>query len=268
MLPSCLIVALPAEARPFIKYFGLRAMNHPHLRLYQGDSGYLLQCGVGKLNAASGTATMLQYLPDVAAIINVGIAGSDLPIGDTVIAHCVQDQASQQQWFPHLPPVRKLAGVGSVQILSVDKPATDYSPEYAFDMEASGIFNAAAKVLDLAFVHSIKVISDNNQSDIQQINANSVVEQIGNAVQSVEKMMQSLPFDTMPLSESVNALSASLIEQLHYTTTETHTLKQLLHRYNALSGDLPTAQSLLNLNSAKAVRQHLLSDINDARISY
>jgi len=268
MLPSCLIVALPAEARPFIKHFGLSAMNHPYLRLYHGDSGYLLQCGVGKLNAASGTAAMLQYLPDVAAIINVGIAGSDLPIGDTVIAHGVQDKASQQQWFPHLPPVRKLAGVSSVQVLSVDTPATDYSPEHAFDMEASGIFNAAAKVLDLAFVHSIKVISDNNQSGIQQINATSVVEQIGNAVPVVEKLLQSLPFDTLPCAKSVNALSTTLIDQMHYTTTETHTLKQLLHRYNALRGELPSTQSLLNLKSAKAVRQHLLSDISNARISY
>lgn len=268
MLPSCLIVALPAEARPFIKYFGLRAMNHPHLRLYRGDNHYLLQCGVGKLNAASNTAAMLQALPEIAAIINVGIAGSDQPIGNAVIAHGVKDQASQQQWFPHLPPVRKLPGIGSTQVVSVDRPATEYSTDQAFDMEASGIFNAAAKVLDLSFVHSIKVISDNHQSGIQQINANSVVEHVTTTVPSVEKLIQSLPFDTLPANDAVNALSASLINRLHYTTTETHTLKQLLHRYNALNNALPSEHSLRTLDTAKAIRQQLVSDINHAQIRY
>lgn len=268
MLPTCIIAALPAEARPLISYFGLRAMNHPYLRLYQGDCGYLLQCGIGKLNAATGTAAMLQHLPDVAAIINVGIAGSEQPIGKTLIAHGVKDQASDQQWFPHLPPVRRLPDLSSAQVLTVDTPAEDYSPESAFDMEASGIFAAAAKRLDLSFVHSIKVVSDNSQSSIEHINANAVVDYIGNAVPAVEQLMQSLPFDTLPSSGAVNTLSNLLTDKLHYTATETHSLNQLLHRYNALVGSMPSEQSLLNLNNAKSIRRQLQSDINNVRISY
>lgn len=243
-------------------------MNHPHLRLYQGDCGYLLQCGIGKLNAATGTAALLQYLPDVAAIINVGIAGSEQPIGNTVIAHCVKDQSSDQQWYPHLPPVRQLPGLKSVQVTTVDKPADDYSPDSAFDMEASGIFSAAAKVLDLGFVQSIKVISDNSQSNITDISSISVVESIGSAVPMVEQLMQSLPFDTLPSTGTVHTLSRLLTEKLHYTTTETHTLNQLLHRYKALVGSMPSEQSLLKLNNAKAVRRQLMSDIDNVRISY
>ena len=53
----------------------------------------LLECGIGKVNAAIGTQIMIDYYsPDV--IINSGIAGSlskDLKIGDIVISKdCVQ----------------------------------------------------------------------------------------------------------------------------------------------------------------------------------
>lgn len=268
MLPICIIAALPAEARPLITYFGLRTMNHPHLRLYGGDGVYLLQCGVGKLNAATTTAAMLQYLPDVAAIINVGIAGSEQPLGKAVIAHGVTDKSSDQKWFPHLPPVKRLPGLDSVQVTTVDRPVDDYSSDIAFDMEAAGIFAAAAKVLDIAFVHSIKIISDNSQSSIEHINSNSVIEHIGNAVPVVEQLMRSLPFNTLPTSNPVIALSKTLTNKFHYTATESHTLNQLLHRYNALAGKLPDAQSLLNHEDAKSVRRQLLADIDNMPVNY
>ncbi len=70
----------------------------------------LLECGVGKVNAAVGTQIMIDsYKPDV--IINSGIAGSlskDLIIGDIVVAtDCVEhdinctalDEPRGQIWF-------------------------------------------------------------------------------------------------------------------------------------------------------------------------
>lgn len=58
-----------------------------------GKEVVLLECGIGKVNAAMGTQIMIDcYKPDV--IINSGIAGSlskDLKIGDIVISKdCVQ----------------------------------------------------------------------------------------------------------------------------------------------------------------------------------
>ncbi len=268
MLPTCLITALPPEARPLISYFGMRALSHSHLRLYQGDHGYLLQCGVGKLNAAACTAAMLQVLPDIAAIINVGIAGSDQPIGTTCIAHGVQDQASARQWFPHLPAVRKLPEVNSVQIVSVDQPSTNYTNDRAFDMEASGIYSAATKVLDLSFIHSVKVISDNKESGITNVTGKLATDCVEAAIPTVEKLLQALPFNTLPETKDVDALCLSLTSQIHYTTTEQHTLNQLVHRYKALFNTMPDENDLLCLGNAKSIRKNLLSEIDNAKISY
>lgn len=71
----------------------------------------LLECGVGKVNAAVGTQIMIDsYKPDV--IINLGIAGSlkkEITIGDIVISNdCVEhdmnitalDEPRGQIWLP------------------------------------------------------------------------------------------------------------------------------------------------------------------------
>jgi len=268
MRSICLITALPAEARPLISHFGLQARGHRHLRLFRGEIGYLLQCGVGKLNAAASTAAMLQTLPDVMAVINVGIAGCEQPIGDALIAHGVQDQASSQQWFPHLPPVNRLPDTPSVQVLTVDKPGKNYSPDVAFDMEAAGVFNAASKVIDLAFVHSIKVVSDNGETGLKAVTPATASQQIESAIPIVEKVIQALPFDLLPDTAAVNRLTRSLIRHIHYTATEQHTVKQLLHRYNALYGELPGNQLLQTQGSAKAIRNMLITEINRAGVSY
>jgi len=268
-MPSiCLISALPAEARPLIAYYGLRSLAHDHLRLYQGDIGYLLQCGVGKLNAATATAAMLQTLPEVDAIINVGIAGSEHPIGQNVVAHAVQDEASAQQWFPNLPAQKRIADTKSVKGLTVDKPVTRYTPDIAFDMEASGIFNAASKIMDTAFVHSVKVVSDNSSSDVNTISAKTVAALLPETIPVIEQLRQALPFAAQPDNSATNAMAAMLTERLHYTATEQHALKQLLHRYNALYSELPDEQLLIEQHSAKAIRHWLNEKIDQASVNY
>jgi len=228
----------------------------------------LLQCGVGKLNAAASTAALLSTCPDVGGVINVGIAGSQQPIGESFLAHQIQDAASGQQWFPHLPAARKLNGLSTLAVLSVDSPAQEYSADTAFDMEASGIFAAATKILDLAFVQSLKVISDNEQSSIEAISAESVSTQIKNAIPIVEQLINALPFHTLPVHTNIEAFMHSLLDNIHYTETEQHALRQLLHRHKAVLGHLPEEARLLELGSAKAIRHTLGIDIDSAPVSY
>lgn len=275
----CLITALPSEARPLIKHFRLNAVGHKHLRLFQAAAGagnanqngtalYLLQCGIGKLNAAADTAAMLQLLPSVDAVINVGIAGSERPLGETIIAHCVQDNASSRQWYPHLPSSKIIGNTVSVQVQTVDKPADNYTHEAAFDMEASGIVQAASKVLDLAFIHSVKVVSDNGQSSIERITSESVAQQVASSITVLEKLMAALPFDSQPNLGDIHALSEKLQAHIHFSSTEQHNLNQLLQRHKALLGQLPDDTSLLQHATAKSLRRHLVAKLDNAKIAY
>lgn len=268
MSVTCLITALPSEARPLITHFGMRSFAHPHLKMHASNTMVLLQCGVGKLNAAVATATMLNSCPTVSSIINVGIAGSDQPLGETLIAHHVQDEASAQQWFPHLPSVRKLPKLTSVRVLSVDTPANDYKQHTAFDMEAAGIFAAATKVLDLAFIHSLKVVSDNKQINIEAITAESVHASIQCAIPAIEQLRDALPFDALPSTATTDALAEAVQARIHYTETEKHALVQLLNRHRALLKTLPSETELVQLESAKAIRHQLTKTIDQAHVEY
>jgi nucleoside phosphorylase len=268
MKTICLIAALPAEARPLISHFRLNSVQHEHLRLYQRDNLFLLQCGLGKLNAAANTATMLQALPQVQAVVNVGIAGSDNPLGTVLLAHTIKDAATDKLWHPHLPATKKLPDIATVKVVSVDTPHTDYQQDSAFDMEVSGIFTAATKVLDLAFIHSLKIVSDNSESDISNINKTSVETNIEQAIPSLSKLLQALPFDALPDGDDVGLLCHTLRTKLHYTQTEQHAVKQLLNRHKALFGALPDTKQLLDMQSAKAIRTHLTDIVNSASVTY
>ena len=264
----CLITALPSEARPLITHFKLRSVPHPHLKLYAGKDCYLLQTGLGKLNAAAATASMLQTLPELQAVINVGIAGSEQVLGTCLLAHHVQDAASGQQWYPHLPAVRAVPDLVTLSVCTVDTPASHYTPDTAFDMEASGIFTAACKTLDLAFVHSLKVVSDNSVSSIESITAETVANTINDAIVPITQLMGALPFSTLPQTTRVESLVQSLQSAIHYTQTEQHALSQLLLRHSALLGTLPEEGALIQLGNAKAIRQKLSQEIDQASVTY
>jgi len=268
MSAICLITALPSEAQPLTGYFKLSGLAHPHIRLFKGEHCYLLQCGIGKLNAAAATATMLETLPDVEAVINVGIAGSDQPIGEVLLAHHIVDGGSGQQWYPHLPPQKHLDNIKTIGVKTVDKPSRDYTPDTAFDMEAAGIALAATKKLDLAFVHSLKVISDNPAHGIENINMQSVNKGIESALPAVKNLMAALPFDTQVKKHLVDKLLLDIIGEIHYTETEKHSLQQLLNRHNALFGRLPDAVELTQYKSAKAIRQQLQQTVSAANVAY
>ena len=264
----CLTTALPAEARPLIAHFGLQSLQHEYLKIHASDSLYLLQTGMGKLNAAASTAVMLEAFPNIKAIINVGIAGSQQALESVFVAHQVKDQASGQKWFPHLPSVRKLAQTKTLNVVSVDKPCEDYVSDVAFDMEAAGVFAAATKTLDLAFVHSIKIVSDNNDSSLENISKESVKASIEHAIPCIEQLIDALPLDILPSNSKTQSLINLLCSKLHYTETERHSLRQLLQRYNAIIGVLPDEHTLLHMSSAKAIRQKLNKDIDNAHVSY
>jgi len=264
----CLITALPVEARPLVAHFRLSSVAHRYLRLYRGEHCILLQCGVGKLNAAAATAAMLEYCPQVNAIVNVGIAGADQPLGTVVIAHAIKDEGSGRQWFPHLPAKRKLADAASIDVLTVDSARTNYDKQTAFDMEASGVALAASKRIDMAFVHSVKVVSDNGESPIDAISLSSVTTGMEKTFNVVENLIDTLPFDTQAKNQTIDHCVNELTKRIHYTETEKHKLTRLLQRLQATQGHIPSADDLAGHSNAKKIRIQLQQNLDNTPVRY
>lgn len=264
----CFIVALPAEARPLIAHFKMQKCAHPFLNVYQGSDFTLLQCGIGKLNAAASTGALLQFLPHTDALINVGIAGGQYAMGDRLLALSVRDAGSDRTWFPHLPPVRLLSDIACAEVCTVDKPTDAYEKNTVFDMEASGVFSAASTYVGSAFIHCLKVVSDNPDNPIDNINPSNVSLAIDKAIPDIEKLIKALPYSTKPDTSMIDELCHSLFNSIRHSQTEKHQTQRLVGRLAALSNEALNIDELIQSQSAKHLHRQLTTTIRASNVAY
>jgi len=255
MSHALLIVALPAEARPLIDHFGLQLTNQRPFRQYSGNDITLLECGIGKLAAAAGTAAALETLSGTnISCVNVGIAGSENKTGTLFAAHRIVDRGSNKSWHPQLT---RVPVTDTLVVETVDQPDIQYRPDCAFDMEAAGIMEAATRYISLEFIHCLKVISDNSTSPIETLNKQKITDLIAKQTDTVEHVLTELVSltDTLPDVNTVKVEVERVSQHLHLTVSQRAELEQLLQRHKALHGTLPSLPMGENTNSKRLLQE-------------
>ncbi|MEE9321284.1 MAG: hypothetical protein V3U76_12615 [Granulosicoccus sp.] len=266
---TCLVTALSSEARPLIEHYSLSRQTWSGRQLYANENCLLLQTGIGKLNAAAATGALLQAMPDIDSIINIGVAGGKDPKGSIVLATTIVDAGSGKRWYPHLPPVRCLPGALSRAVRTLDEPNMAYQAGSVFDMEAAGIFTAATARMDLSRVHSLKVISDTPGQPFTELNKKEIPGLIKLLIGSLDALMLHLQQSnhgphaspTEHSTSCLNILFDELIQQCHHTTSDRHTLHRLLQRYQAIAGSLPDSRLVSRAATAASLRRQLQAEI-------
>lgn len=187
-----LVVALSTEARPLIDHYRMVRCNDIRgFRVYAAGALRLVVTGVGKVNAAAGTA----YLAGLAscserAWLNIGIAGHrSLSAGTGAHADKISDRASGRNWYPS--QVVAMPGLG-VGVETHDQPVTEYPPDFVCDMEASAFFCTASRFNTVKLVQCYKVVSDNGSNSIHQLTPAAVVELIGDQLENIDDAINSL----------------------------------------------------------------------------
>ena len=175
-----IVVALPAEAKPVNRHFGLvrdnRAEDYP---LYRSEAVMLIVTGIGSEAAAEATRWLCNYQPvsDQTRWINLGIAGHPaLPIGEALLAHTVSNAEGGELIRIELPRCRPC---DTAPLVTRSRPELEYSAEALFDMEAYGFLRAALEASPPGQAQCLKIISDNLQNPVERINAKLVQELIG-----------------------------------------------------------------------------------------
>lgn len=278
----CIVTALAAESRPFLDQWQFKALRERHFRAYSCDNYLLLQTGPGKLKAASSLAALLYSRPDINAVVNVGIAGGTLNIGTLLLAHQVKDQATGALWYPHLPDPRHLAPsirmLPTAAVQTVDQPGSDYQDGVVFDMEASGIFTAATRCLSTSQIHSLKVISDNPETPVDDLVAhngrqiaryaesllNDRLEQITAMLDCIGSLCHQQDTDQKLF---VLQTSETLLQQAHHTRNDELLMQRLLEQLHTLAID-PELDTCSDLKQARTIRQHLQKRLSTAVITY
>ncbi len=199
------ICALKCEASPIIKYYDLKHLTDARLfRIYVNDKTgiSLTVTGVGKLAATGGVIYSYAELNcepgDV--WLNLGVAGHrEHAIGDIFLSSHIEDSASSVVWYPQIVIDTEIP---TEKLLTLDQPSTKYV-DAMFDMEASGFISAASRVSAGELVHSIKIISDNQDNPAGKFKKSTVsnlielnMEQIVTLSSQLETLAKQLQINT------------------------------------------------------------------------
>ena len=265
-----IICALKPEARPLLDRLGLRALPDAP-RIYHNADAHisLTLSGIGKSAAAGAVArTHAYFSADRShAWLNLGIAGhADLPIGQAVMVKKVTDAASGETWFP--------SRVFSVTIpahdlFTLDRPDSNYRREL-FDMECAGFFRAVSGVATLELAQAVKIISDNADRPMDDVNPDLASRLVKQNLPVIEEIAEQL----LALSKLLRNLNEpgpdylAITRQRHFTVSQQHQLRDALRKWHALQpGGNSPAERVAGKKTAAEVLRLLHDELDKAPVS-
>ena len=230
-----LVVALATEARPLIDHYRMVGCNDVRgFRVYGTETQRLVVTGIGKVNAAAGTAYLAGISSDANPVwLNVGIAGHrNLAAGTGTHATRISDGATGRNWYPS--QVASMPGVG-VQVITHDQPVTEYPLDCVCDMEASAFFSTAVRFSTSELVQCYKVISDNPSNSIQQLTPKLVASFIGDRLKDIDHAVESLRdlACDLPVHDDLQNDFARFADYWHFTVAQQTQLRNVLRRLRA-----------------------------------
>ena len=159
------IVATSSEARPIIDFYRLKKKEVSNFVIYNNDAISLTISGIGKINAAmSITHTFHEFNQQKNNVwINLGLAGhKNKKIGDIFLVDKIIDNETQEKKYPIIIDNCKIE---QQSCITFNKENFNYTKSL-YDMEVSGFFFGCEKYTIKEFIHSIKIISDNENKKI------------------------------------------------------------------------------------------------------
>ncbi len=233
-----IVTALPAEARPLVRHFSLKARTPQAMfPVYEGEDMALVVCGVGKAAAAAAVAHLHGITGGRAdrVWLNLGVAGHPThPPGAVLLAHCIRDAASGRRWYPPQVVAPVCAGA---PLVSVDIPESDYPEDALYDMEAAGFYPTATRCATGELVQCLKIVSDNRQAPPGRLGAKAVEALVGARLDTVARLLASL----VELAreglggEGPAACVEGFAAHWRFSVTQRHRLERILQRYAALA---------------------------------
>lgn len=249
-----IFVALACEAKPLIHAWRLKKIPKKQVfTIYHNAETVVVVTGIGKIAMAAAVAyTMAQFADALQPVmLNIGIAGHPRhTVGSCFLADKIIDTETQRRVYPQLPfelpcpslPLRTLA-----------KADGAYADNSLSDMEASAFYEIAAKFSTGELIQSLKVVSDNKQSSLADINPERVAEWITAELKTIEKLMSVLS----KLRENLPVFKLEpyqiLLNRMHFTASNAVKLQALLNRWHLLKPDVAIDLESIGAKNAKAM---------------
>ncbi|MEJ2589804.1 MAG: hypothetical protein P8178_00140 [Candidatus Thiodiazotropha sp.] len=188
-----LAVALPAEAKPLIRAFGLRRLqpDSGEPPLYLGSRLALVLTGAGSAAMARGVARLEAFgCNATTGWLNLGIAGhGSLPLGSCLLADSITDVHAGRQWRLRPPTI---ADIPTGPLHCVREPVSDYAADTGYDMESAGFSASLDNLGALPRAAVLKIVSDGPDQPTTRINARMVGDLIQRAIPMITTLIDHL----------------------------------------------------------------------------
>lgn len=188
-----LLVALPAEAKPLIRAFGLKRLQPDGAFPRYGRGRITLVLSGPGRDAAGAAAAYTRGLRAESNThwINLGIAGhARLRPGDCLLADSVRDATTGQHWM--LSPTAGLPSTEIGPLHCVPQAETRFAQTAAYDMESAAIAQVLDEFNALSRLQVLKVVSDNPSNPSRRISAKMVGELIEECLPTLDALMRRL----------------------------------------------------------------------------
>lgn len=262
-----MFIALDCEAKPLIKYFNLKKQAATHaFSVYKNEQYVLTVTGVGKVAVAGAVAYTLALFPNVhlPVLMNLGIAGhKSYAIGNLYLASKIVDGDTGKKNYPQL-----VAGnfPETSENKTVSIAVSEYEANCLYDMEASAFYEMAVRFSSAELIQCLKIISDNELSSVDNINAKFVTGWVQNQLIEINQVIVSL----LNLRECVAQREWGefhhIVKKWHFTVTGEIRLKALLMRWKVLAEETWTGFEKEDFNSAKELLIKLEQDVEALRV--
>jgi adenosylhomocysteine nucleosidase len=255
--------ALPCEAKPLIEHYKLKKDLTVHaFAVYLNNDICLVVSGLGKSAMAAAVAySQARYIAiEHAVLVNIGTAGHrQYPLGELFLIDKITDSDSKKSYYPALittAPCRRAS------LQTVSKPQTEYHASELCDMEASAFYETAVRFTTNELILCLKVISDNQDSSIDAINAKQVTALIATQLSIIAALLIKVSEIAALITAPEPQLFYQLLEHYHFTAQQRQQLKSQLSRWDILTDHQSLLLEATNLVSGKDVLLWLDSRLN------
>lgn len=235
-----IVIAHDLEAKHPVKWLDLQQVGDTpkhYSNAYFSDRRVNLVVG-GEGQACSSDA--VEYLASKtsksipAAWLNFGIAGhQESAIGTAIVPDKIQQESSGELQYP--APMLEVENRGL--LITVDKPELEYPEDAAYDMEGYSFWQSAIKHSSLELVHCLKIVSDNREQPVKELNMQKIDGLLRNSKADFLKVVDQLHslLNQCPQQFPFPDLYDELTNSIRFSVTQQSQLKRLLQRYHALN---------------------------------
>jgi len=264
-----IVCALKCEARPLIDHYGLQPRPVDNIKLYQNTKINLVVSGVGGKACASAVKRLAEFQAQPSAWLNIGIAGhGKLAMGTGRLIHKITGPDGLN-WYPPslvLNIGNKLSKnkIDSISLITVDQPEKSYPENCAYDMEATYFYQAAINHQTSELVQCYKIISDNNCSPTDNINAKQVSILIESKLPDIYNIIEALICLHKQSTSKLPAIDITdMINNHHFSHYQKLRLVKLLERLSLLTSQDKVSDLVPKLKSSSQVLTWLENKIKE-----